>query len=321
MRLVLFLALTMVAQAATVAELEAVPEADRHTRAHQADLALAFQAENKPGPAGEAVATHDLLPPGPAADLDAVRKWLTTKALEEYKAALAAKAKGDASASVRGYVRAILLDPALQARDDQGLRALAETSLDGAVKKKPTDAPLRYKHALLQYHFGNLPAAKASLAEYLKIEKSPYHAWRGGLWQTKVHAELGTIAKQDEKNAQEAAAGRVKQAAEDAAAEARAAKAKEEAANSAAAAASAEPGPPPGALSPEGEARKKAIESELEKLDLAIAAAQNLDVVKGAAGKYGNLVDKFANSPAAQARVQAMKNDRERLKKEMSELK
>ena len=312
--------LAMPAGAATVAELEKLPPAQRQTRAHQAALAAAYEAEKKPGPAGEAVGTYDLLPADAAPDVDAVRKWLKAQALEQYKAALAARAKGDRAGAVRAYVHAILLDPGLQARDDQGIRALAESSLDGAVVKKPTDAALRFKHALLQYHFGNLSAASTSFAEYLKIEKDPYFAWRGGLWQAKVKGELAAMAKQDEKNKQDSAARRVKEAAEDAAAQGRLAK---ERADAAAAKPSADPSPAPGgALSPEGEARKKTLQDELDKLDVAIAAASNIEMVKEAAGaKYGKLVDQYANNATAQGKIKALKDRRAELQNEMGALK
>lgn len=309
-------------RAATVTQLEALELAARQTRDHHAALALAFRSEGKPSPASEALAVFDQLPsPASPVDLEPLRKWIAAKAVDEYKAALVARDRGDNAAAVKSYLRAIMLDPGIQARDDHGLRDLAATSLDSAVAKKKDDAGLRFKHALVQYQFGKVAEAEASFAAYLGLEKSPYHLWRGRLWHARVKAELATMKAQDAQNEKAHATQRAREAVEDALAAEKVAL--DRAAAEKAAAESGPPSPPPeSAGSPEVLARRKVIQDQIDKLDLAIAGAANVDAVKGAApAKYGKLIERLVNSGAGQAKLNELKARRAALQQDLANVK
>src|SRR5947209_17413320 len=100
--------------AKAVATLEAQPLAQRQTRDYHWALARALQADDKPGPAAQAVRVFDMLPPStPGRDTSSVSKWLGKKGVEEYKAAIAAQEKGDRATAVKAYLRAVMLDSAV----------------------------------------------------------------------------------------------------------------------------------------------------------------------------------------------------------------
>ena len=285
--------------------LEALPLADRQTRDYHWALARACQADNKPVPAGDAVAVFGMLPPAtPSRDTSAVEKWIRTKATEEYKAAVEAQKKGDRANGVKGYLRAIELDPAIQGKDDHGLSDLSQKMLANAVQKKPTEPALRFKHAVCSYLFGRLSDAASSFDTYCKIEKSPYQAWRGKLWLDKVNAELSAQRTQDQ---QQAAADKARKDKEDAAA---AVAAKAEAALAAKAPASPSPGAETAdAAAGGGGDRRAEIQAELKNLDVAMAAAS------AAAGtKYGKIAGQVLNVDQMRARRAALQNELNGLK-------
>jgi hypothetical protein len=300
-----------------LAALEALPAAQRQSRAHHAALAKAQLDAGKHGPAAESLRVFEILPPAPAdPDVEAVRKGIAKKALEEYEAAMGANAKGDTGNAVKAYLKATMLDPKIQAKDDGGLRDKVVTSLDNAVAKKPDDPALRFRHAMCAYLFGRLPESDASFDVFKKIEKDPYYAWRGGLWQTKVKAERTAMQAQDEQHAKNAAADRAKQAASDLAA------ASKKPASPSPGAAAAEA---PADEDPETAAKRASLKDQIEKLDMAIAGASNTDAIKEAAGdygkKYGKLIDKFVGSSAGQKKIEELKKQKEALEEQLANLK
>lgn len=300
--------------AKAVTTLEALPLPERQTRDYHWALARAFQADSKPGPAAEAVKVFEMLPPSnPARDIDDVTKWLGKKAVEEYKAAIAAQQKGDRASAVKGYLRAVLEDSAVQARDDKGLRDLGLRTMDATLAKKQNDPGFRFKHALYSYLFGRLPEAAASFDAYTKIEKQPYGAWRGKLWLDHVNTEVAAARQQD---AKEAAADKARRAKEDEELARKQAKAAAEAATSAAAK------PAEGEEKPAaGGDRKAQIQEEIAKLDQAINAANGAAAAaQSVGGKYGKIAENLMNGPAAQAKLNEMRQKKAALQQELSGL-
>lgn len=302
--------------AKAVASLEALPLDQRQSRDYHWALARALLADGKHGPAAESLRVFELLPPAaPDRDIDAMKKATRARALEEYQAAMAALAKSDQPGAVKAYLRASMMDPGIQAKDDAGLREVVVKSLDNAVAKKSDDAALRFRHAMCAYLFGRLPESEASFEAFQKVEKVPYYAWRGKLWQDKVKAERGAMRAQDEQNAQAESAQRAKQAALDLAARASAS-----ASPSAASAAAAPPDE-----SPELAQKRAGLRAELEKVELAIVGASNTDAIKEAAGeagkKYGKLIDRYVNSGAGQKKIEELKKRKEELEAELASLK
>ena len=302
--------------AAAVKQLEALPLADRQTRDYHWALARAYQADAKPGPAGDAARVMDMLPPGGTdRDLSAVSSWLKKTSVDEYKAAMAAQKKADKSNAVKSYLRAVTLDPAIQSKDDGGLRDLSMQMLDSAVAKKKGDAALLYKHGICCYLFGRPAESEASFDAYVKIETSPYAAWRGKLWLDKVRAERTAARAQDAAAASEDKARHAKEEASQAAAAARAA------ATAAAAPASAAPGDAPADPAAGGD-RKTEIQAELAKLDQQIAVANGAAAAASSyGGKYGKVAEGFLQGPAAQAKLEEARARRTALQNELSGLK
>jgi hypothetical protein len=239
--------------------------------------------------------------------------WGEKRAPNYKTAPIAAQEKGDRASAVKGYLHAVLDDSGIQAKDDKGLRDLGLRTMDASLAKKQNDPGFRFKHALYSYLFGRLPEAAASFDAYTKIEKKPYDAWRGKLWLDHVNTENAAAKQQD---AQTAAADKARKAKEDDEYAKKAAKAAAEAALNPPKPAEGEGGEKPPAA---GGDRKAQIQEELAKLDQAINAANGAAAVANSlGGKYGKIAEGVMSGPAAQAKLNEMRQKKAALQQELS---